>query len=69
MSLVLCYFNVISYRAHAQPIAQDMKQDLILPDGVNVSPVIVVVVFMIEMNTCSSNDTQVTMNLNTKTNT
>ena len=31
-------FNVTLYTgAHAQPLAQDMHQDLILPDGQNVS--------------------------------
>ena len=40
------YNQILSFRAHASDIAQDFRQDLILPDGVNVSKITVMYVLV-----------------------
>ena len=35
------YNQISNFRAHASDIAQDFRQDLILPDGLNVSEITV----------------------------
>ena len=40
------YNQILNFRAHASDIAQDFRQDLILPDGINVSEITIMYVLI-----------------------